>query len=225
MTQTNDGGATDMTTDASGQVRALVDRLQRLDHLCATAERRGPSRDGYVTDATYHYWCGERAALRDAISALTPAPHLSAATPTTQEAVPACKHLRTIHSRPGYDPLRPGVITCGDCGAVLSPDAHQPQPSVSVRSWEGRPFNDAWINEITMDALGQWPSFEAQSWACKVVHAVYAAHQPQPSVSVAEEMGGGDVIALVAPSDWDVEPQLAYARGWNAALRALKSGA
>lgn len=54
------------------------------------------------------------------------------ATPAAQEAEPACKHLRTTHSRPGYDLLRPVVITCDDCGAVLSPDAHQPQPSVSV---------------------------------------------------------------------------------------------
>jgi hypothetical protein len=28
------------------------------------------------------------------------------------------------------------------------------------------------INDITMDTLGKWPSFEAQSWACKVVTAV-----------------------------------------------------
>jgi hypothetical protein len=28
------------------------------------------------------------------------------------------------------------------------------------------------INDITMDVLGKWPSFEAQSWACKVVTAV-----------------------------------------------------
>jgi hypothetical protein len=31
---------------------------------------------------------------------------------------------------------------------------------------------DAEINEITQFNLGKWPSFEAQSWACKVVHAV-----------------------------------------------------
>lgn len=33
-------------------------------------------------------------------------------------------------------------------------------------------IDDGTINEITMKALGEWPSFEAQSWACKVVHAV-----------------------------------------------------
>lgn len=31
---------------------------------------------------------------------------------------------------------------------------------------------DAEINSVTLDALGEWPSFEAQSWACKVVKAV-----------------------------------------------------
>lgn len=38
-----------------------------------------------------------------------------------------------------------------------------------------RGFGDpsaAEINDITMDTLGKWPSFEAQSWACKVVRAV-----------------------------------------------------
>lgn len=33
-------------------------------------------------------------------------------------------------------------------------------------------LTDGQINEKTMDVLGKWPSFEAQSWACKVVHAV-----------------------------------------------------
>jgi|ERR1700682_766414 len=33
-------------------------------------------------------------------------------------------------------------------------------------------LTDAKINEITYNKLGTWPSFEAQSWACKVVHAV-----------------------------------------------------
>ncbi len=65
---------------ASGQVQALVDRLQRLDHLCATAERKGPSHDGYVTDATYNHWCGQRAAIHDILAALTPAPQPATAT-------------------------------------------------------------------------------------------------------------------------------------------------
>jgi len=37
-------------------------------------------------------------------------------------------------------------------------------------------------------------------------------------MSEIEKMGGGDVIALVSPEDWDVAPQLAYANGWNAAI-------
>lgn len=36
-------------------------------------------------------------------------------------------------------------------------------------------LNDAQINELTMDKLGKWPSFEAQSWACKVAHVVQDA--------------------------------------------------
>lgn len=36
-------------------------------------------------------------------------------------------------------------------------------------------LSDAEINQITQDALGKWPSFDAQSWACKVVHEVVNA--------------------------------------------------
>lgn len=45
------------------------------------------------------------------------------------------------------------------------------------------PLTDAEINEITLDRLGNWPSFEAQSWACKVVHALHlsAPAAPRPS--------------------------------------------
>lgn len=39
------------------------------------------------------------------------------------------------------------------------------------------PPSDAEINSVTMDKLGMWPSFEAQSWACKVVHAVLETHR------------------------------------------------
>ena len=48
----------------------LHTRLAELDGLCANAERRGPSHAGYVTDATYHGWCGERSGLRLALRAL-----------------------------------------------------------------------------------------------------------------------------------------------------------
>lgn len=33
-------------------------------------------------------------------------------------------------------------------------------------------ITDAQINQLTMDLLGRWPSFEAQSWACKVAKIV-----------------------------------------------------
>jgi hypothetical protein len=48
-------------------VKAINDRLSHLDGICATAERRGPSHKGYVTDATFHHWCGERDGLRQAL--------------------------------------------------------------------------------------------------------------------------------------------------------------
>lgn len=45
----------------------IEDRIADLDDACATAERRGPSYSGYVTDSTFHHWCGERAGLRLAL--------------------------------------------------------------------------------------------------------------------------------------------------------------
>ncbi len=33
-------------------------------------------------------------------------------------------------------------------------------------------ISDGYISEVTLDEVGKWPSFEAQSWACKVVKAV-----------------------------------------------------
>lgn len=34
-------------------------------------------------------------------------------------------------------------------------------------------LDDATINELTLHHLGKWPSFQAQAWACKVVHALF----------------------------------------------------
>lgn len=51
-------------------------------------------------------------------------------------------------------------------------------------SHTGLRITDAQIHQITQEALGRWPSFEAQSWACKVVHAVIAA-TPHPPPSAA----------------------------------------
>lgn len=49
---------------------------------------------------------------------------------------------------------------------------------IEVLTWaaakDGAP-SDGTINDITLRRLGKWPSFEAQSWACKVVHAVMDA--------------------------------------------------
>lgn len=34
-------------------------------------------------------------------------------------------------------------------------------------------LTDGLVNEITLYEVGKWPSFEAQSWACKVAKAVH----------------------------------------------------
>ena len=44
-------------------------------------------------------------------------------------------------------------------------------------------LTDGEINEITGEVLGVWPSFEAQSWACKVVHAVAEAQAGPPDLT------------------------------------------
>lgn len=48
-------------------------------------------------------------------------------------------------------------------------------------------ITDGKINEVTYEKLGQWPSFEAQSWACKVVRAVLDQHVQRPP-SVAKQV-------------------------------------
>lgn len=86
-------------------------------------------------------------------------------------------------------------------------EALKDPPMVKHAIGRDTPDEDAW-RELMVKAAAALASREAPP-ACQ-------------QEAVTEEMGGGDVIALVDPSDWDVEPQLAYARGWNAALRALK---
>ena len=55
-------------------------------------------------------------------------------------------------------------------------------------------LTDGQINEKTLDVLGKWPSFEAQSWACKVVHAVLnetpKCQQIQPDEAAMLNNGG-----------------------------------
>lgn len=51
-----------------------------------------------------------------------------------------------------------------------------------------RPITDGEINVITLREMGRWPSFEAQSWACKVVHAVLAAPEVLALVEAAKEL-------------------------------------
>jgi hypothetical protein len=52
---------------------------------------------------------------------------------------------------------------------------------------DASPVSDGKINEITQDVLGKWPSFEAQSWACKVTHAVLAALAQQQEGEAAHQ--------------------------------------
>lgn len=131
MTQTNDGGATDLTTDALKQptCRKCGGTMQPGHALGQTYTSGTPDDLGATDGQTMSV--GGPGVLIDCRKCEDCGWSVTA-DPTAQEAVPACKHLRTTHTCPGYDPLRPVVITCDDCGAVLSPDAHPPQPSVSV---------------------------------------------------------------------------------------------
>lgn len=155
--------------------------------------------DGTLTEA--------QAAERDA--------QITPATPTAQEAAPACKHLRTIHSRPGYDPLRPVVITCDDCGAVLSPDAHPPQH-------EGRAA--AWATYWDDGGLAYVSAFKPET--PDNAHSIPLAHPPQPSEAVVEAMEC--LLALVgtpiARRKLNLEPDDERLTIVRAALRALKGG-
>lgn len=55
---------------------------------------------------------------------------------------------------------------------------------LAIRELKGdqAPVTDGDINDITLEHLGKWPSFEAQSWACKVAHAVLKHTAPQKPV-------------------------------------------
>ena len=55
----------------SESVEPLKQRLSDLDGLCANAERSGPSAPGYVTDATFNVWCGQRSGIREALRTLS----------------------------------------------------------------------------------------------------------------------------------------------------------
>lgn len=73
-----------------------------------------------------------------------------------------------------------GDAARGDCPkswAINDDMAYQDclKHSVPARPQLPHVISDGRINEITMDVLGKWPSFEAQSWACSVVHAVVAS--------------------------------------------------
>ena len=58
---------------------------------------------------------------------------------------------------------------------------HNPRSVEGPQPQAGSTLSDAEIHEATLERLGKWPSFEAQSWACKVVHAILArSTEPAP---------------------------------------------
>jgi hypothetical protein len=86
----------------------------------------------------------------------------------------AMKPMRFIGEHQGvkYFWAEPGNFVQGgvhawDESSVLGVHLELPKPLTEVSM-----VDDATINSITLDYVGKWPSFEAQSWACKVVHAV-----------------------------------------------------
>lgn len=62
-------------------------------------------------------------------------------------------------------------------------------------------LTDGEINDITYDKLGKWPSFEAQSWACKVVHTVLSQIAIN-SVDMAAVMDDGLIKELEDAAAW-----------------------
>ena len=105
-----------------------------------------------------------------------------------------------------------------------STDWH-PEPQWLLTAFDAEKQAD---RDFALKDFGQAPPPAAQEPVARIhEHFMKNDHHSPPACqqeAVIEEMGGGDVIALIEPDQWDVEPQLAYARGWNAALRALKGG-
>jgi hypothetical protein len=102
--------------------------------------------------------------LRDALRVLDQLPQPANQPPLTPSA--KARHymqsfLQGAPVRIGSEEFSAALILSG-----LNENVGQPAP----RGF-GNP-SAAEINDITMDTLGKWPSFEAQSWACKVVTAV-----------------------------------------------------
>jgi|SRR5882672_1631116 len=97
---------------------------------------------------------------------------------------------------PSFSQPDEGGVPCPDCNSRSVPASNRTAPFANCQfrecdlpgqcKGEGRchhpvaqigpigGMTDAEINELTQHTLGKWPSFGAQSWACKVVHAVLA---------------------------------------------------
>lgn len=80
----------------------------------------------------------------------------------------------------------------GECTECKTPDA---------------PVSDADINGLTLEKLGKWPSFEAQSWACKVVHCVIDNWRDGPAfVQESDE----DTDCMFTPGHSDFEKRQTF---------------
>lgn len=133
--------------------------------------RRGPARPRGFDNADWYKWGG---AILSIVRELS----------TDQVKRPAAAQNHTASVRELLEHLS-RVLPADALGKVDSKLWNQvadavgtsPITSASVSS----AVTDAEINQLTFDKLGKWPSFEAQSWACKVVHQALASF-PRPAV-------------------------------------------
>lgn len=191
MTQTNDGGATDLTTAA---ICASGQQVRALD-----AERKEGWREGmrdaaeiaYMTqiedgqEATDPMWLCNQAIL----AALTPAPQPEAATPTAQETVLVAltyqQKLEALSLR-FYQGMQWNP-KAGDYYTTSRADLELYQ----VVEVENGTVKTRYCDQGKSDAVASWPveEFTSAGFGPKRVYVpdfVLRAHPPQPSVSVAE---------------------------------------
>ncbi|MDF3904651.1 hypothetical protein [Paracoccus sp. AS002] len=203
QSETPDGSPCFIRSDlcASGQqVRALdVDDLAQIIRVVDGNNTLGA---GELAEAIL-----EAMPVPRILAALTPAPQPSAATPTAQEAVPACAACEDNPKHPN--------IPCAVCGA------HPPQPSETVAEavawayyWPDGGLMDVLTTAVLPhETLRQVPLY---------------AHPPQPSETVAEALSGlMEAYKEIADSGdagfWKAEETPEY-QAAVAALRALKGG-
>lgn len=175
MTQTNDGGATDLTTDAlcaSGQVQALEwkDDAPFFDDdpdsvIYSEAVGAGYTYIAEAVDCTLEEAKAAAQAEyeRRILAALTPAPQPEAATPTEQEEV--------------LGP-RPAFLTCKGCPALVD------EPSGDGETYDSGTSQDCKAASRHISTYGS-PNPPVPEWCPH-------PHPPQPSETVAE--AGEDLV-------------------------------